>query len=75
VILTGGVRIFIDEPTEYKNFTQLKEVALLGRGSAFGEIALITNAKRTATILAAEKSDLIVLEKDVFTTFIKVPPI
>jgi len=76
IILSGGVTILIDEPTEYKNFMQLvrkimknnstkkikyffifivfsqKETNRLEQGAAFGEIALITNSKRTATIMA-----------------------
>ncbi|EAR83882.2 cyclic nucleotide-binding domain protein (macronuclear) [Tetrahymena thermophila SB210] len=71
IILSGGVTIYIDEPTEYKNFMQLKEKNRLVRGAAFGEIALITNSKRTATIMANQPTELIILEKDVFQAFIK----
>ena len=27
IILNGSVKVYIDEPTEYKNFMQLKEIA------------------------------------------------
>jgi cAMP-dependent protein kinase regulator len=36
------------------------------KGDAFGEISLLYNSKRTATVIANERSDLIVLEKDAF---------
>jgi len=49
-----------------KFFLHQKEKNRLGKGAAFGEIALITNARRTATLMANEKTELIVLEKDVF---------
>ena len=51
IILTGSVIVYIDEPTEYKNFMQLKEVAKLGKGKTFGDIALLYKTKRTATII------------------------
>ena len=50
---------------------QLKEVGTLVKGDAFGEVSLMYNSKRTATINAHEKSDLIVLEKIVFQKYIK----
>ena len=66
IILQGSVIVYIDEPTEFKNFMQLKEVAKLGRGKTFGDIALLYKTKRTATIVCEVRTDLIVLEKDVF---------
>lgn len=71
MILNGSVKVFIDEPTAYKNFMQLKEIAQLNKGDAFGEISLLYNSKRTATVIANEKSDLIVLEKEAFSEYIK----
>jgi CRP-like cAMP-binding protein len=44
----------------------LKEVGTLVKGDAFGEVSLMYNSKRTATITANEKSDLIILEKSIF---------
>jgi cAMP-dependent protein kinase regulator len=43
----------------------------LGKGDAFGEISLLYNSKRTASIIAAEKSDIIILEKNIFQEYIK----
>ncbi|CAD8098485.1 unnamed protein product [Paramecium sonneborni] len=71
VILNGSVKVYIDEPTEFKNFMQLKEIAQLGKGDAFGEISLLYNSKRTATVISNERSDLIVLEKDAFQEYMK----
>lgn len=43
----------------------------MGKGDAFGEISLLYNSKRTASIIAAEKSDIIILEKNIFQEYIK----
>ncbi|KAL4506627.1 hypothetical protein ABPG72_000198 [Tetrahymena utriculariae] len=71
IILYGSVTIYIDEPTEYKSFMQLKEVAKLEQGDTFGEIALIYDSQRTATVIANEKTYLVVLEKNIFQSYIK----
>jgi CRP-like cAMP-binding protein len=39
---------------------------VLGKGKTFGDIALTHNTKRTASIMAQEPTELIVLSKDVF---------
>ncbi|CAD8198186.1 unnamed protein product [Paramecium octaurelia] len=70
VILSGSVKVFIEEPTEFRNFMQLKEIAILRKGDAFGEISLLYNSKRTAAVMAAEKSDLIVLTKETFDEYL-----
>ena len=44
----------------------------MGKGKTFGDIALIHNTKRTASIMASDITDLVVLDKDVFQTYIKV---
>ena len=49
---------------------QLKEVAKLVRGKTFGDIALLYKTKRTATIMCEVNTDLIVLEKEIFSTYI-----
>jgi len=49
---------------------QLKEVTKLGKGKTFGDIALLYKTKRTATIICETITDLIVLEKDIFSTYI-----
>jgi CRP-like cAMP-binding protein len=42
------------------------ELATLGPGQIFGELALLTNRKRTARVVAATEVDLMVLEREVF---------
>ncbi|CAD8117618.1 unnamed protein product [Paramecium sonneborni] len=71
VILSGSVKVYIEEPTEFRNFMQLKEIAILQKGDAFGEISLLYNSKRTAAVMAAEKSDLIILTKENFEEYLK----
>ena len=42
-------------------------------GTSFGEIALISdNCVRNASIIADEESDLLVIHRDLFNTYIKV---
>jgi CRP-like cAMP-binding protein len=48
-----------------------QQVALLGPGSFFGEIALITDEPRNATIVAEEDCELQVFLKDDFITLMK----
>ncbi len=42
------------------------ELATLGPGQIFGELALLTMRRRTANVVAATEVDLMVLERDVF---------
>jgi len=42
------------------------DLATLGPGQIFGELALLTRRKRTANVVAATEVDLMVLERDVF---------
>lgn len=48
-----------------------EEVAILGPGSFFGEIALITDEPRTATVEAVDDTELQVFLKDDFLTLLK----
>lgn len=48
-----------------------KELAILGPGSFFGEIALITDEPRTATVETIEDTELQVFLKDDFLTLLK----
>ncbi len=48
-----------------------EEVAILATGSFFGEIALITDEPRTATVEVIEDAELQVFLKDDFLTLIK----
>lgn len=50
------------------------ELARLGRGEVFGEIALITSRPRTASVVALTDVDLMVLERDVFRAELRRDP-
>lgn len=56
-IVSGFVEIILDDGTV---------VAKLGEGSFFGEVALINNVRRTATVRAGTFVDLYILTKDKF---------
>lgn len=47
------------------------EIALLGPGAFFGEIALITDEPRTATVEAIDDAELQVFLKDDFLALLK----
>jgi cyclic nucleotide-binding protein/N-acyl amino acid synthase FeeM len=60
VVVEGEVAVTVgpeDKPTE---------VARLGRGEVFGEIALITSRPRSASVMAVTDVDLMVLDRHVF---------
>ena len=46
----------------------------LGPGSYFGEMALVVDEPRSATITAAERTLLVRISKQHFDAFLKVPP-
>ena len=47
----------------YQDFVRVRS---LTTGDSFGEIALITKQKRTATIICTEESEFMVLERNTF---------
>lgn len=57
-----GINIRLPNPEDPSLF-ELKEVNVLKVGSSFGELALINDAKRTATIVAKEDCIFAVMEK------------
>ncbi|KAH9499293.1 hypothetical protein Btru_003637 [Bulinus truncatus] len=46
----------------------MRTVAILSRGESFGELALLQDIRRTATISVREKCELLVVDKDVFAS-------
>lgn len=55
---------------KYKNFNYLKEIARLDAGQSFGELALLYNSVRAASIIALENTELIVLNRETFKKYI-----
>ena len=50
------------------------EIARLGEGAFFGEIALLTNHPRSATVLAARPTELIEITRDVVSDLVEASP-
>ena len=57
VIAKGSVNVSVDD------FRRQKRVATLGQGSFFGEIAVITDQPRSATVTAADALELLRFDK------------
>jgi CRP-like cAMP-binding protein len=53
---------------------EAQPVATLGRGQCFGEMSLLTGARRTATVRAVEDTDLLVLGKAEFRDILLADP-
>ena len=61
IIKSGSVSIILDE----------RIISTLGEGSFFGEMSLLTGNPRTASIKALEDTEVLVLDKKSFKTFIQ----
>jgi type IV pilus assembly protein PilB len=70
VIEDGYVSIFVTDPA----MGLTVDVASLGRGEAFGEMALVTGEGRKASVKALERSSLWVLHRDVFFRLVQAVP-
>ncbi len=68
LIGSGAVKVTIGRGSEEK------EVAQLGAGNFFGEIALLTSGRRTANIITVVPSNLLKLEKHDFNRFLDQHP-
>ena len=72
IILTGKCGVYIDK--SYDNLAQrkLEQVMTLTAGQSFGEMALLHDSKRTATVITQENTELIVLDRKSFQRYIGV---
>jgi CRP-like cAMP-binding protein len=56
----------------FYSFSFLKEVATLGDGKAFGELALLTTKQRAASIVCTTNSHFMTLSKEQFEGIVQV---
>jgi zinc transporter ZupT len=68
IVARGKVEVLTEPATEGKIATG--PIAVLGEGHAFGEMSLLSGGPRTATIRAAENSDLLRIGKQDFEELI-----
>jgi small-conductance mechanosensitive channel/CRP-like cAMP-binding protein len=61
IIRNGEVKVILEK------YGQVKEVAQIRQGDYFGEMALLTGEKRTATITAKTDTDVFILRKEAFS--------
>jgi CRP-like cAMP-binding protein len=71
IIYTGKVSVYINQVNEVSGETNRKIVAELNQGKSFGELSLLNNEKRSATIIAIEPTDLIVLDQNTYDRIVK----
>lgn len=69
LILRGGVDVLL-ESDDGRQFI----VARLGPGDHFGEMALLDEEPRSATVIATEESELVVLQRDEFLRELEAHP-
>jgi small-conductance mechanosensitive channel len=62
IITKGRCEVLLDGPSR-----QFKQVAVLKKGDFFGEMSLLTGEPRSATVRAIEDTEVIVIQKDIFS--------
>jgi len=62
IITQGMCEVLLEDPAH-----PLKQVAVLKKGDFFGEMSLLTGEPRTATVRAIEDTEVIVIQKDIFS--------
>ena len=67
VVVDGSVRVFNEGPPE-------TELMVLGPGSFFGEIALVTDHPRSATVQAEEPTQLLSIDRDAVRALMRDQP-
>lgn len=70
-ILRGNVEIYIYDVDPLDGKTKLTLVTSVTPGKGFGELSLLYDCPRTATCLPSTRSDLIVIKKKIYNTFVK----
>ncbi len=70
VILEGEFQVFVTQ----KTIAYEKEIARLGKGAFFGEIAVLTEGARTASVRALNNGLLLVLKRSTFLDIMKESP-
>lgn len=70
-ILRGCIDVYIYDVDPNDGKTKLLLVNTVQPGNGFGELSLLYDCPRTATCLSSNKSDLIVIKKKIYNTFVK----
>lgn len=68
---TEGRRLYVIEAGKVGVYKNGAEIITLGVGDFFGEISLITSEKRTASVVALENTQTVVLKKEDFQELLK----
>jgi NTE family protein len=68
VVLTGRLEIVIE------NGPEVKVIRILGRGDSVGELALLTESPRSASIRARRDSELLLITREQFTRLLEQRP-
>ncbi|HEY2747249.1 MAG TPA: cyclic nucleotide-binding domain-containing protein [Polyangia bacterium] len=66
VIVSGRVQVVSEKP--------MRELASLGEGAFFGELALLTNFPRSATVVAVEPTQLLEISRDLVSEIVRRSP-
>ena len=71
VILNGTISVYVKVESEYSGHSHMKHVAQLKAGDSFGELALITGAQRSGTVITSEPTEMVVLSKKIYDSVIR----
>ena len=66
VVVRGRVRVFSEKPA--------RELASLGEGAFFGELALLTDFPRSATVVAVEPTQLLEISRELVSEIVRRSP-
>jgi CRP-like cAMP-binding protein len=62
IITKGSCEVLLESPSR-----QFKQVAVLKKGEFFGEMSLLTGEPRSATVRTIEDTEVIKIQKDIFS--------